>query len=69
VYTTCGCTTADLTGSVIPPGKVALHTLHFDADYHNVTGETVRRGVILENNDREQPKAEVWIEARVIGDE
>lgn len=69
VYTTCGCTTADLTGSVIPPGKVALLTLYFDADFHDVTGETVRRGVILENNDRTQPKAEVWIQARVTSDQ
>lgn len=65
VYTTCACTTADLTASVIPPGKVALLTVHFDADYHDVRGETVRRGVILENNDRAQPKAEVSIKVQV----
>ncbi len=65
LYTTCGCTTADLTASVIPPGKVALLTVRFDADYHDVRGQTVRRGVILENNDRRQPQAEVWIQARV----
>ncbi len=65
IYTTCACTTADLTASVIPPGKVALLTVYFDADYHDVRGETVRRGVIIENNDRRQPQAEVWIQARV----
>ncbi len=65
MYTTCGCTTADLTSSVIPPGKVALLTVRFDADYHDVRGETVRRGVILENNDRSQPQAEVWIQVKV----
>lgn len=65
IYTTCACTTAELTASVIPPGKVALLTVYFDADYHDVRGETVRRGVILENNDRRQPQAEVWIQARV----
>ncbi len=65
VYTTCGCTTADLTARVIPPGKVALLTVHFDADFHDVRGETVRRGVILENNDRTHPKAEVSIKVQV----
>lgn len=65
LYTTCACTTADLTASVIPPGKVALLTVRFDADYHDVRGETVRRSVILENNDRAWPQAEVWIQVRV----
>ncbi len=65
LYTTCACTTADLTASVIPPGKVALLTVRFDADYHDVRGQTVRRGVILENNDRNQPQAEVWIQVQV----
>jgi len=51
--------------SVIPPGKVALLTVRFDADYHDVRGQAVRRGVILENNDRTQPQAEVWIQAQV----
>ncbi len=65
MYTTCGCTTADLTSRVIPPGKVAILTAHFDADYHDVNGETVRRGVILENNDRRKPQAEAWFEVTV----
>ncbi len=65
LYTTCECTTADLTASVIPPGKVALLTVRFDADFHDVRGQAVRRGVILENNDRTQPQAEVWIQAQV----
>lgn len=65
MYTTCGCTTADLTSRVIPPGKVAILTAHFDADFHDVKGETVRRGVILENNDRSHPQAEAWFEVTV----
>jgi hypothetical protein len=45
-YTTCGCTTADFTSSVIPPGKVALVTVTFDAGFHDTRGQTVQRGVI-----------------------
>jgi len=65
MYTSCGCTTADLTSRVIPPGKIAILTAHFDADFHDVRGETVRRGVILENNDRKHPQAEVWFQVKV----
>ena len=64
-YTTCGCTTADLTSAVIPPGKVAIMTVTLDAGYHDVRGQTVRRGVILENNDPRNANAEVWIQASV----
>ncbi len=64
-YTTCGCTTADISTRVIPPGKVALVTLTFDAGFHDTRGQNVRRGLIIENNDRRQPKAEVWTRASV----
>ena len=64
-YTTCGCTTADFTARVIPPGKLALVTLTFDAGFHDTRGQQVRRGVIIENNDRRQRKAEVWTRATV----
>lgn len=64
-YTTCGCTTADFTASVIPPGKVVLVSLRFDAGFHDTAGQTVRRGIIIENNDPERPSAEIWIEAAV----
>lgn len=64
-YTTCGCTTADFTSSVIPPGKVALVTVTFDAGFHDTRGQTVQRGVIIENNDPNQSKAEIWISATV----
>jgi hypothetical protein len=64
-YTTCGCTTADITASSIPPGKVAVVTLTFDAGFHETAGQTVRRGLIIENNDPRGPKAEIWIQASV----
>lgn len=64
-YTTCGCTIAEFTADVIPPGKVALMKLTFDAGFHETGGQTVRRGVIIENNDPDSPQVEIWVEARV----
>jgi hypothetical protein len=65
-YTTCGCTTAEISASVIPPGKVAEITLVFDAGFHEDTsGQTVRRGLIIESNDPRQSQAEIWIQATV----
>jgi hypothetical protein len=64
-YTTCGCTTADITARSIPPGKVASVTITFDAGFHDTAGQTVRRGLIIESNDPRRPKAEIWIEAAV----
>jgi hypothetical protein len=66
-YTTCGCTTADFTASVIPPGKVVLMTLRFDAGYHAMSGSTIRRGVMIETNDPDHPIQEIWIQASVLG--
>lgn len=64
-YTTCGCTTADFTSTVIPPGKVVIMTLTLDAGYHDVRGQTVRRGVIIENNDPTNSQLEIWATATV----
>lgn len=65
VSTTCGCTTAEITASVIPPGKASRATLIFDAGYHPVAGQTVRRGLILETNDPERSELEIWVQAEV----
>lgn len=64
-YTTCGCTSADFTAAEIPPGKVVLMTLQFNPSSHNMQNTTIRRGVIIETNDPEQPTQEVWIQAKV----
>lgn len=64
-YTTCGCTTAEISASVIPPGRVATVKLIFDAGFHDAAGQTVRRGLIIENNDPEQSQVEIWIQAKV----
>ncbi len=64
-YTTCGCTTAEFSATVIQPGKVATIRLIFDAGFHDSAGQTVRRGLIIENNDPQQSQAEIWIQATV----
>lgn len=64
-YTTCGCTTAEISSAVIPPGKVAEVTLVFDAGFHDTRGQTVRRGLIIENNDRKRSVQEIWLQASV----
>jgi hypothetical protein len=64
-YTTCGCTTADISASTIPPGKVATVKLIFDAGFHDTAGQTVRRGLIIENNDPNSSQAEIWVQAEV----
>ena len=64
-YTTCGCTTADFTATVIPPGKAVVMTLTLDAGFHDVSGQTVKRGIIIENNDPHMPELEIWTQAHV----
>ena len=64
-YTTCGCTTAEISSATIEPGQVAEVKLIFDAGFHDTRGQVVRRGLIIENNDPEQPVREMWIQASV----
>jgi hypothetical protein len=37
----------------------------FDAGFHDAAGQTVRRGVIMENNDPDQSQEEIWVQAAV----
>lgn len=64
-YTTCGCTTAEFSASVIPSGQVATVKVVFDAGFHDSAGQTVRRGIIIENNDPNRSQAEIWVQATV----
>lgn len=64
-YTTCGCTTAEFSSTVIPPGKVVVMNIVLDAGFHDVRGQTVRRGVIIENNDPNNSQIEIWTQAKV----
>ena len=66
VVTSCGCTTATLSHSVIPPGHRADLGVRFDAGYHTVKpGEQVVRVVWLLTNDPDTPVAEARLTALV----
>jgi hypothetical protein len=67
-YTTCSCTTAEVSSARVPPGTAARVTIRFDPSLHNVAGTTVRRGLILETNDPQQPVLEIWVQASVRGE-
>ncbi len=60
LVTSCGCTTAELTSSVIPPGQRADLTVTFNPSFHPTQGDTVRL-VWFGTNDVTQP----WIEVRI----
>lgn len=64
VVTSCGCTRALLSSSLIPPGTRANLTAIFDPDYHDTVGP-VKRVVWLETNDPDRPVVEVSFTANV----
>ncbi|HSJ56330.1 MAG TPA: DUF1573 domain-containing protein [Anaerolineae bacterium] len=64
LVTSCGCTTARLSSSVIPPGQRADLLVTFDPDYHPTEGEVVRL-VWFATNDPTQPWVEVRFSAEV----
>ena len=64
LVTSCGCTTAQLSSSVIPPGQRADLTMVFDPDFH-VTSGPVTRLVWFATNDLTQPWVELLITANV----
>ncbi len=64
VVTSCGCTTADLSASLIPAGQRADLTVIFDPDFHDTSGP-VTRLVWLETNDPDMPVVELRMDAVV----
>lgn len=66
IVTSCGCTTATLSNSVIPPGHRADLAVRFDAGYHEVKpGEQVVRVVWVMTNDPDTPVAEARLTATI----
>ena len=63
LVTSCGCTVAELSSSVIPPGQRADLQVTFDPDYHVTVGE-VTRVVWMRSDDPTQP----WLEFRITAD-
>ncbi len=67
IYSTCTYVTADLTASIIPPGKVALLMVSMDLQGQTeLVGMSVRRGIIIESNDPVQPESEIWVQAVIV---
>lgn len=65
VVTSCGCTTADLSSSVIPAGQRADLVVTFDPNFHETSGP-VTRLVWLETNDPDTPVVELRTDANVL---
>lgn len=65
VVTSCGCTTANLSSSVIPAGQRADLVVTFDPNFHATSGP-VTRLVWLETNDPDQPVVELRMDANVV---
>jgi hypothetical protein len=63
LVTSCGCTIAELSSNVIPPGQRADLEVTFDADFHATSGE-VTRLVWFATNDPTRP----WVEVRITAD-
>ncbi|HEC23793.1 MAG TPA: DUF1573 domain-containing protein [Chloroflexi bacterium] len=67
LYPTCAYLRAELTASVIPPGRVALLTVTLDpAQYPGELPVRIRRGVIIQSNDPRSPESEVWVQAMIV---
>lgn len=64
VVTSCGCTTASLSSSVIPPGQRADLKVTFDPNFHKTSGP-VTRLVWLRTNDPDLPLIEIRLDANV----
>lgn len=65
VVTSCGCTTASLSSSVIPPGQRADLKVIFDPNFHETSGP-VTRLVWLQTNDPDLPLVEIRLDANVM---
>lgn len=63
LVTSCGCTTAELSSDVIPPGRRADLAVTFDANYHPASGP-VSRLVWFVTNDPTRP----WVEVEITAD-
>lgn len=66
MVTSCGCTTAELSNNIIPPGTRADLEVRFDVGFHKTEpGERVVRIVWLKTNDPDTPIATARLTATV----
>ncbi len=64
LVTSCGCTIAELSSSVIAPGHRADLQVFFDPDFHKTVGQ-VTRVVWMKSDDPTRPWLEIRVEANV----
>lgn len=66
LVTSCGCTTAELSNNIIPPGTRANLKVRFDVGFHKMaSGEQAVRIVWLKTNDPDTPIAIARLTATV----
>ena len=65
LVTSCGCTVAELSTSIVPPGQRADLQVIFDPGFHETVGP-VTRVVWVATDDPRQPMLEVKLEADVL---
>jgi hypothetical protein len=66
VTTSCGCTTAEIEGTRIPPGESTTLKITFDGGAHGDVTNFYTRQVFIASNDPEQPEIRIEFTANVI---
>ena len=61
LVTSCGCTTAQVSSTVIEPGKEAVVTVFFDPDFHEEPQGTFSRMTYVPTNDPNNEELELTI--------
>jgi len=67
VSTSCGCTTASIDTTTIPPGEQALLTIEYDSGAHDVeSNASVHRQIFIASNDPDQPEMVIDLRAELV---
>jgi hypothetical protein len=66
VSSSCGCTTAAITTSVVPPRSAARLEITFDPAAHGPQPGPARHAVYVRTNDQRTPEAEIEVRAVVL---
>ena len=66
ITTSCSCTTAEVSSSVIQAEKKAALTVRFDPDFHEEPLGVFKRTVFIQTNDPDMEEAEVAIQVDII---
>ncbi len=69
ISTSCGCTTADMDMTDMPPGESRDMTITFDPSVHPDQFGRIVRVVYLQTSDPDSPETEIDVTGNVIKDE